>query len=409
LEFEDEGLREIYSPFWADLPHSDIFSCITPDVLHQLYKGVFKDHFVKWCSDIVSEHIIDDRFRAMSTHPELRHFKKGISSMSQWTGKEHKERQKVYLGVLTGAVPAEVLAAARGLLDFIYYAQYQSHTTETLNHMQEALDLFHANKNAFVDLNIREHFNIPKLHSMLHYISSIQNLGSVDGLNSEGPERLHIDYAKKGYRASNKNDYTFQMARWLQRQEAIDLRTAYLRWCAEMLPYDEPDGDDDSEDEDEAESAEVNADRDMEVERVNIDSTADQVTVTKSSELSYRIAKTPTFPSVPLHRLEQEYGASQFLPALKFFLQENLPTRTLEPNEYDRYSVYNVVYVTLPPRLHISDHKRQKTIHATAGYSNGPRKPPSPAQFDTVLLIEDLDLYRAEGGLSGTSILHIFP
>jgi hypothetical protein len=164
----------------------------------------------------------------MSTHPELRHFKKGISSVLQWTGKEHKDIQKVYLRVLAGAVPANVLAAARGLLDFIYYAQYQSHTMETLYQMKHALDVFHANKDAFIDLDIHNHFNIPKLHSMLHYILSIQKLGSVDGLNSEGPERLHIDYAKKGYRASNKNDYIFQMAKWLQRQEAIDLHTAYL-------------------------------------------------------------------------------------------------------------------------------------------------------------------------------------
>ena len=153
----------------------------------------------------------------MNGYPGLQHFKKGILSVSQWTGTEHKEMEKVLLGVTIGCVPSHFLPVARSLLDL---SQLQFQTSTMLNSLAEScLKTFHNNKNIIIELELREHFNIPKVHALLHCIDCMCSLGSADGYNMESPERLHINFAKEAYRASNKRDYMEQMAIWLQRDK----------------------------------------------------------------------------------------------------------------------------------------------------------------------------------------------
>ncbi|KAG6822143.1 hypothetical protein H0H92_015073, partial [Tricholoma furcatifolium] len=162
--------------------------------------------------------------------------------------------EKVFLGVVANVTDNRVLRAVRGVLDFIYYAGFEVHTDESLAQLEDAWRLFHDNKQVFMDLEIRKHFNISKLHNIKHYLNSIRALGSACGYNTEATERLHIDLAKLGYRASNKKDYVKQMVTWLQRQEIVERFDRYLKWNDELVGKAVEQEGDDMVDDDEANS-----------------------------------------------------------------------------------------------------------------------------------------------------------
>ncbi|KAJ3716762.1 hypothetical protein DFJ43DRAFT_1043218 [Lentinula guzmanii] len=165
------NVKPVQHPFWENLPYTNIFASITPDILHQLYQGVMK-HLTAWLTEICGADEIDAR--------QLAHF---------W------------------------------IFSTLHPIQFTV-----------ALDSFHENRDIFVDLGVRENFNLPKLHFLCHYSRAIKYYGTTDNYNTETTECLHIDLAKDAYRASNHKDEYAQMTRWLERREKIFHHTNYVAW-----------------------------------------------------------------------------------------------------------------------------------------------------------------------------------
>ena len=220
----------VHRPFWEGFPLCDIHLSITPDVLHQLYQGIIK-HMVTWCSSLMDDEELDHRVRTLPPCFGLRHFKGGWSRLSQISGKERKDMACILLGCLVGKAPNPVIACYRALLDFIYLAQYPTHDDDSLDYMEDALNLFHKHKHILIDLGVREHLDIPKFHSMVHYVESIKNFGTTDNYNTEMFERFHIDMAKEGWKATNFRNEVPQMTRWLTRQEKVSIFQRYIQDC----------------------------------------------------------------------------------------------------------------------------------------------------------------------------------
>ncbi|KAG6808411.1 hypothetical protein H0H92_004236 [Tricholoma furcatifolium] len=239
------GIRPIIDPFWKDLPYVHIYRSITPDILHQLYQGILK-HLIQWLVSAFGAAEIDARCRRMPPNHNIRIFTKGISTLSRVSGQEHDYICRILLGLVINAPlpdslsPARLLASVRALLDFLYLAQYPIHTDESLELLDTALDNFHQNKDIFIDLGIRESFNIPKLHWAQHYSYAIKLYGTTDNVNTQYTERLHIDLAKDVYAATNKKDEFRQMALWVKRKEKILRHAQYIEWRQQGCPAVEP-------------------------------------------------------------------------------------------------------------------------------------------------------------------------
>jgi len=395
---KDVGLNCVPKPFWRDWPHANIHNAISSDVLHQLYQGLIK-YLTKWCKTLIGEDELDARFRRLPLAHGLRHFENGISHLQRVSGTEHKAIAKQLLACVDGA-PPDAIRAAAALLNFTYIAQYSSHSDETLEDLQIALDEFHKHKQAFIDaeacqgtyLSNRSKFrplisstgmDFPKLHSLQHYIDCIKQFGAPDGFNTENTENLHIPYAKEAWRASNKREALQQMCTWLERREKLHLFGAYHAWRHDTA-YD-----------------------------------SRKRPPSIQTHLAIEYAKWPTVPSCPTERLKKNQKATHFDEALTKFLEKyckeqwaakrmgrNIPSDFVIPpiplvNVWYRMKFYT-------PDLQIEDAPDTLDIaHAEPARKSAASGTSLKSRFDAVLVEEGRDGYAGRAGLEGIRVAQL--
>ncbi|OBZ72969.1 hypothetical protein A0H81_07161 [Grifola frondosa] len=182
------------------------------------------------------------------------------------------------------------------------------------------------------------------------------------------------------------------MTLWLQRQEAIERRSAYLYWIFHWHDKLElEDADDEGRDEtSDGEDEDINQEE-FTVLKELLDSNVSR---------AFQVTKHPTFLHVSIPTLQSRYGATHFLAALKIFLDQHIPNHTI-PHEYDHFDLYSRISLLLPSRSHVANNKRLTHLHATAAKPRQGTRKPVPARFDTALIIEDADTFHTEGGFAG--------
>jgi hypothetical protein len=365
----------------------------------------------------------------------MRHFGQGISHISQWTGQESKEIEKQLLPIVAGhrGINSDVTALARSILEFTYRARSLRMTEDQVNELDNALADLHQFKSVVIrqklfkrkkgekkeDVYTPAHFdNIQKLHMLSHYSASIREMGTPDGYNSEAPEHLHIQYAKRGWRSSNKVRPLPQMVKFIQRYEALRIQRAYLdahhglpntgktrKWASRVVYGEEEEGlesgggglnRDAVGDEGDGDGESEGEESDEDEERVHYECGAKTASEAKTHVIyptpMLSLALRPTAGRVKVADINNRYGAVDLIRALNRYLKASFPhaSETFPTAAHHEFNVWHRLYLQHKPLPFDPESSQRDVIRAhppssKAGGGQG------DGCFDVALFIDQSD------------------
>ncbi|KAF8262360.1 hypothetical protein EI94DRAFT_1773203 [Lactarius quietus] len=211
--FEDEpgvlwdgyGIVNYVMPFTTHFPRADIHELLSPDLLHQVIKGMFKDHLVNWVTEYLeavhtkacAKEILAD-INQRTLFPGLRCFHEG-RGFKQWTGDDSKALMKVYLPAIT---------AIAAFMEFCYLVRRSQLDEDTLDQIDIAVACFNQEREIFKEVAF----------------------GAPNGLCSSITESKHKVAVKDTYRCSNCNEPLGQIL--LTNQRLDKLAAAHVDFVA---------------------------------------------------------------------------------------------------------------------------------------------------------------------------------
>ncbi|KAF8815301.1 hypothetical protein BYT27DRAFT_7226011 [Phlegmacium glaucopus] len=226
--WEGYGIIGDIVPFTVHFPCANIHELLSPDLLHQIIKGTFKDHIVTWVvqylesqpngKSLVVE--MDHRISVVLGFSGLQHFPDG-RGFKQWTSNNSKALMKVFLPAISGLVPDAMIRAVSAFMEFCYLVQRSQIDESILVWINAAVQRYHEEHQIFITLGIHNHFDLPRQHSLLHYQSPIQMFGAPNGVCSSITESKHIKAVKQPWRHSSWNNTIGQMLLTNQRVDKL--------------------------------------------------------------------------------------------------------------------------------------------------------------------------------------------
>ncbi|KAI6158606.1 hypothetical protein EDD17DRAFT_1428240, partial [Pisolithus thermaeus] len=91
---------------------------------------------------------------------------------------------------------------------------------------------------------------------------------------------------------------------------------------------------------------------------------------------------------VSIDHIECDYGAIEFIPALEHFLASCLGGyQMIQPFRFDRFDMYNYMYVETGPSIVTGHSQSFQKIRASPSFATCGRKNETPARFDTLFIL----------------------